>query len=54
QMWNSPEYQAFRASVNTESMCAACRNCYQASAANWNRRISFDQRGQTFAPEWEG
>ena len=54
QMWNSPEYQAFRASVNTEKMCPACRNCYQASAANWNRPSSFDQRGQTFAPEWEG
>ena len=54
EMWNSPEYQAFRASVNTQEMCMACRNCYQASAANWNKKESFDQRGQTFAPEWEG
>lgn len=53
EMWNSPAYQALRAAVNTEKMCAACRNCYQASAANWNKMSSFDQRGQQFAPEWE-
>ncbi len=54
EMWNSKEFQRLRASVNVPAeMCAACKNCYQASVANWNRKTSFDQRGMNFAPEWE-
>lgn len=53
EMWNAPAMQQFRATVNTDNMCSACRNCYQASVANWNRISSFDQRGMQFAPEWE-
>lgn len=54
EMWNSKEYIAFREQVNGAHMCSACKNCYQASFANWNRESSFDQRGHVFAPEWEG
>lgn len=30
-----------------------CKLCYQSSHANWNRRQSFIQVGEIFAPEWE-
>lgn len=30
-----------------------CKLCYQSSHANWNRKESFIQVGQAFAPEWE-
>ena len=55
-MWNSPEYQTFRAEVNREdSMPARCTICYQSSYANWNRRSSFLQNEVTseFAPSWQ-
>ena len=52
--WNSPEYQEFRRTVNTSEMPQGCLNCYQASFANWNRKGSFIQVGNEFAPEWEG
>lgn len=52
QMWNSPEYQEFRKKVNTGTMDVPCRNCYQASCANWNRKTSFVQIGNEFAPKW--
>lgn len=54
EAWNSPEYQEFRRTVNNDEMPAGCRNCYQASFANWNKRGSFIQVGNDFAPEWEG
>lgn len=53
-MWNSKEYQDFRKKVNTENMDTPCRNCYQASFANWNKRDSFIQVGNKFSPDWEG
>lgn len=30
-----------------------CKLCYQSSHANWNRRQSFIQVGEIFAPKWE-
>lgn len=53
EMWNSKEYQEFRRSVNTENMEMPCKNCYQASFANWNRKSSFLQAGNEFSPTWE-
>lgn len=53
QMWNSKEYQDFRASVNTDNMCVGCKRCYQSSHANWNNKSSFIQTGEEFAPTWE-
>jgi len=53
EMWNSKEYQNFRKTVNTENMSIPCRNCYQASFANWNKRDSFIQVGNKFSPDWE-
>jgi radical SAM protein with 4Fe4S-binding SPASM domain len=54
EMWNSDEYQDFRESVNRPQMDKPCRNCYQASYANWNKKSAFIQIGNDFAPEWEG
>ncbi len=53
EIWNSEEYQDFRERVNTNGMDLPCRNCYQASFANWNKRDSFIQIGKEFSPEWE-
>lgn len=53
EMWNSEEYQEFRSRVNSENMDLPCQNCYQASFANWNRKSSFVQIGNEFAPTWE-
>jgi radical SAM protein with 4Fe4S-binding SPASM domain len=53
EMWNSIEYQDFRRRVNNpETMPEECRRCYQSSHANWNRKESFIQIGQEFAPKW--
>ena len=52
QMWNSPEYQTHREKVNTAKMNQSCKNCYQSSFANWNKRESFIQCGKTFSPQW--
>lgn len=54
KVWNSPEYQDFRARVNDpDRMPDECKRCYQSTYANWNRREAFMQIGQRFAPEWE-
>lgn len=54
QMWNSKEYQHFRAIVNDpDKMPKECRRCYHSSFANWNRKKAFFQTGQEFAPVWE-
>lgn len=54
KVWNSPEYQNFRARVNDpDRMPNECKRCYQSTYANWNRREAFMQIGQRFAPEWE-
>jgi len=53
EMWNSKEFQEFRASVNNEKMCEGCKRCYQSSHANWNNKTAFIQTGEEFAPSWE-
>lgn len=53
QMWNSEEYQMHRQKVNSEGMAMSCRNCYQSSYANWNKKESFLQIGKQFSPEWQ-
>ena len=53
--WNSAEMAEFRSIVNDgKKMWAECKGCYQSSHANWNKKSSFLQIGQKFAPEWEG
>lgn len=52
-MWNSKEYQEYRANVNDrEKMDSPCKRCYQSSHCNWNRKESFIQVGENFSPEW--
>lgn len=51
--WNSPKYQKYRQSVNTQDMDSPCKRCYQSSHCNWNKKISFIQIGEHFSPEWE-
>lgn len=53
QMWNAEAYQQHRRRVNGEQMALSCRNCYQSSYANWNKRESFLQIGKQFSPEWQ-
>ena len=54
-IWNSSEFQKFRQIVNdADKMSASCRNCYQSSHCNWNKKESFIQVGMNFAPEWDG
>lgn len=53
EMWNSPSFQQYRQTVNNSSqMDMPCRHCYQSSHCNWNRRESFLQAGNSFAPVW--
>lgn len=53
EMWNAEEYQRHRYRVNEDRMAMSCRNCYQSSYANWNKRDSFLQIGKQFSPEWQ-
>lgn len=53
-IWNSPEYQKYRAAVNlTDKMDEPCKRCYQSSHCNWNKKESFIQVGEQFSPEWD-
>ena len=53
-IWNSEEFQNLRQNVNdSEKMSVHCKNCYQSSHCNWNKKESFIQVGMDFAPEWE-
>ena len=52
-IWNAPEYQKYRQSVNTQNMDSPCTRCYQSSHCNWNKKTSFIQIGEHFSPEWE-
>ena len=52
-IWNAPEYQTYRANVNTSNMDSPCTRCYQSSHCNWNKKSSFIQMGEEFAPKWE-
>ena len=55
EIWNSEEFQKFRQIVNdVDKMPQSCRNCYQSSHCNWNKKESFIQVGMNFAPEWDG
>ena len=53
EMWNSSEYKKHREKVNSDEMNDACKVCYQSSFANWNRKESFLQVGETFSPNWK-
>lgn len=54
EMWNSERYQEYRKFVNSaEKMDAACKRCYQSSHCNWNKKESWLQFEQQFAPEWK-
>ncbi len=54
ESWNAPEIVEFRQTVNDENkMSDECKRCYQSSFANWNKKTSFLQIDQKFAPEWE-
>ncbi|MWV66836.1 radical SAM protein [Helicobacter saguini] len=58
-VWNNEAFQKIRKEVNMNvasngySMPIQCKLCYQSSHANWNRKESFIQVGQAFAPDWE-
>ena len=53
-LWNAPEFQRLRETVNREgAMPAQCARCYQSSHCNWNLRSSYLQVGEDFSPEWE-
>lgn len=55
EKWNDKAYQEFRAVINNGN-CSEdiCNHCYQSSHTNWNRKESFIQIGENFAPEWNG
>ena len=53
-MWNSESYQKYRKYVNdSEKMDEPCKRCYQSSFCNWNKKRTFLQMEQNFAPKWE-
>lgn len=53
EQWNHITLQNHRRIVNLhEEMAEACKNCYQSSHCNWNRKESFLQVGKHFSPEW--
>jgi radical SAM protein with 4Fe4S-binding SPASM domain len=53
-IWNSEEYQKYRAVINDkDKMDSPCRRCYQSSHCNWNLKQSFIQIGEQFSPNWE-
>lgn len=54
EMWNSKEYQNYRAILNNQNMMDnPCKRCYQSSYCNWNRKESWIQIGEEFSPDWE-
>lgn len=42
-LWNHEKLQEFRARVNTIDMSMNCKNCYQSSFANYNKKYSHIQ-----------
>lgn len=53
EQWNHPALQNHRRIVNLQTeMTEACKNCYQSSHCNWNKKESFLQVGNQFSPEW--
>lgn len=54
QMWNSDFFQRYRKIVNDNSlMDDPCRRCYQSSHCNWNKKVTWLQMEQSFAPDWK-
>nr|WP_315024639.1 radical SAM protein [uncultured Aminipila sp.] len=54
EMWNHEKYIEFRQNVNfANSMDKECKRCYQSSHCNWNRKESYIQIGENFAPDWK-
>ena len=52
-MWNSQQYQNYRRAVNdAQMMDNPCKRCYQSSHCNWNKKVTWLQMEQNFAPEW--
>lgn len=53
EMWNDEAYQRYRAIVNDEDrMDLPCKECYQSSFCNWNKRTSFIRTDNAFSPDW--
>ncbi len=51
-MWNGPEMQKFRTSVNNKNlMSSQCQKCYQSSHANWNKKHAFFQTNKPKIPD---
>ena len=50
EMWNDDKFIQFRRIINTHA--DVCKCCYQSSHTNWNRKESFIQTGEDFAPKW--
>lgn|GEM_PF-307813 len=54
EMWNSEHYRRYRKNVNdTAAMDEPCRRCYQSSHCNWNKKVTWLQMEQQFAPDWK-
>ena len=53
EMWNCEKFQDYRSRVNNSNILDECKRCYQSSHANWNKKSSFIQVGEEFAPTWE-
>lgn len=54
EMWNDEKYQEYRACVNDdEKMDSPCKRCYQSSHCNWNKKNTYLQMDEQFAPTWE-
>ena len=52
-IWNAAEFQRSREIVNCAGkMDISCERCYQSSHCNWNKKESFIQIGEQFAPKW--
>ncbi len=53
EIWNNEEYKKIRACINDEkTMPDTCKRCYQSSMANWNKKQSFIQSYERYAPTW--
>jgi len=53
EMWNNETYQKYRRIVNDEAkMDLPCKECYQSSFCNWNKRASFIRMDNAFSPTW--
>ena len=54
EIWNSKFYQRYRKSVNDSlTMDDSCKRCYQSSHCNWNKKSTWLQMEEKFAPEWK-